>query len=93
MPRATVLRHSQLLEAQAGSNMEADTRMRHLENALSRLAGYKPAIDALAHARAATLSDDHLRLTEAAGGGATVKVTPVLPADIIGLYVLLPEAN
>ena len=26
-------------------------------------------------------------------GGATVKVTPVLPADIIGLYVLLPEVN
>jgi superfamily II DNA or RNA helicase len=83
----------QLLEAEAGSNMEAEARRRHLENALSRLASYQPSIERLAHTRAAVLSNDHLRLTEAAGGGATVKVTPVLPADIIGLYVLLPETN
>ena len=41
--------------------------------------------------RAEALSYDHRRLTDAAGGGATVRVSPVLPADIIGLYVLLPE--
>jgi hypothetical protein len=39
------------------------------------------------------LSTDHLRLTDAARGGATVVVTPVLPADVIGLYVLLPEGQ
>lgn len=83
----------QLLEAEASSNIDADARNRQIENALGRLGSYQTAIDQLAHARAAALSDDHLRLTEAAGGGATVKVTPVLPADIIGLYVLLPEAN
>ena len=83
----------QLLEAEASSNIDADARIRQIENALGRLGGYRTAIEQLAAARAATLSDDHLRLTEAAGGGATVKVTPVLPADIIGLYVLLPEAN
>lgn len=83
----------QLLEDVASSNIDADARLRQIENALARLPGYQPAIATLAKARAATLSDDHLRLTEAAGGGATVKVTPVLPADIIGLYVLLPEAN
>jgi hypothetical protein len=83
----------QLLEAEASSNIEGDTRIRHIDNALARLPGYIAAITQLAGARAATLSDDHLRLTEAAGGGATVKVTPVLPADIIGLYVLLPETN
>ena len=83
----------QLLEAEASSNIDADARIRQIENALGRLGGYRTAIEQVAAARAATLSDDHLRLTEAAGGGATVKVTPVLPADIIGLYVLLPEAN
>ena len=83
----------QLLEAEASTEIEPGTRARHIENALSRIPGYQSAIGTLAHARAATLSEDHLRLTEAAGGGATVKVTPVLPADIIGLYVLLPEAN
>ena len=83
----------QLLEAEASSNIDAGARTRQIENALGRLGGYRSAIDQLAAARAATLSNDHLRLTEAAGGGATVKVTPVLPADTIGLYVLLPEAN
>jgi hypothetical protein len=27
------------------------------------------------------------------GEGVTTTVEPVLPADIIGLYVLVPEAN
>lgn len=83
----------QLLEAEASSNIDADARERQIGNALGRLAGYESAIAKLANARALVLSNDHLRLTEAAGGGSTVKVTPVLPADIIGLYVLLPEAN
>jgi hypothetical protein len=92
-PKLDGLAALQLLEAQASSDIDADARTRQIDNALARMADYLPGIGALADARAATLSDDHLRLTEAAGGGATVKVTPVLPADIIGLYVLLPEAN
>lgn len=83
----------ELLEAEASSNIDPDARTRQIENALARVDGYRPAINQLAEARSGSLSDDHLRLTEAAGGGATVKVTPVLPADVIGLYVLLPEAN
>ena len=83
----------ELLEAKATSNIDPEARKRHFNNALDRISAYRSAIEALADARAAALSDDHLRLTEAAGGGATVKVTPVLPADIIGLYVLLPEPH
>ena len=82
-----------LLEAEASSNIEADARVRQIDNARGRLDAYKSAIEAFANERGEILSDDHLRLTEAAGGGATIKVSPVLPADIIGLYVLLPEAN
>jgi hypothetical protein len=82
-----------LLEAEASSNMDESARIRQIEAAHERLAAYRPAIEAFADQRAEALSHDHLRLTEAAGGGATVKVTPVLPADIIGLYVLLPEVN
>ena len=80
-----------LLEAEASSNLEDMARTRQIEAAHQRLAGYQPAIEAFALQRAEALSHDHLRLTEAAGGGATVRVSPVLPADIIGLYVLLPE--
>jgi len=82
-----------LLEAEASANLETDTRIRHLDGARGRLPDYDGAITAFAQSRGAALSDDHQRLTDAAGGGSTVKVTPVLPADIIGLYVLLPEAN
>ena len=82
-----------LLEAEASSNMDESARIRQIEAAHERLFAYRPAIEAFAHQRGEALSHDHLRLTEAAGGGATVKVTPVLPADIIGLYVLLPEVN
>jgi superfamily II DNA or RNA helicase len=82
-----------LLETEASSNMDEQARIRQIEAAHQRLAAYTAAIEAFAHQRGEALSVDHLRLTEAAGGGATVKVSPVLPADIIGLYVLLPEVN
>ena len=82
-----------LLEHEASSDIDTDARQRQIENARNRLPTYQAAIDAFAHERAGALSHDHVRLTEAAGGGATVKVTPVLPADVIGLYVLLPELN
>jgi superfamily II DNA or RNA helicase len=82
-----------LLEAEASSNLDEGARLKQIEAARTRLSSYDAAIAAFAQQRGEALSIDHLRLTEAAGGGATVKVTPVLPADIIGLYVLLPEAN
>jgi hypothetical protein len=80
-----------LLEAEASSDIEASARSRQVEAAHARLDGYWAAIEAFAEERAAALSVDHLRLTEAAGGGATVRVSAVLPPDVIGLYVLLPE--
>lgn len=82
-----------LLEAEASSNIDEVARIRQIDTARERLSSYESAIEAYAHQRGEALSVDHLRLTEAAGGGATVKVSPVLPADIIGLYVLLPEVN
>ena len=82
-----------LLEAEASSNLDDSARIRQIDAARERLASYTTAIETFADKRGEALSIDHLRLTEAAGGGATVKVSAVLPADIIGLYVLLPEAN
>ncbi|WP_448582271.1 DEAD/DEAH box helicase [Thermaurantiacus sp.] len=82
-----------LLEAEASGNLEDKARTRQIDAARERLSAYTPAIEAFARQRGEALSYDHQRLTEAAGGGATVKVTPVLPPDIIGLYVLLPELN
>lgn len=83
----------ELLEAEAAGNLDELAATRQLQRAHERLVSYQPAIEAFAAKRGAALSADHLRLTEAARGGATVEVVPVLPADVIGLYVLLPEGE
>jgi superfamily II DNA or RNA helicase len=80
-----------LLEAEAASNLEEGAIRRRLEQALHRLDAYQPAITDFAHERAKALSDDHERLTIAAKGGANTQVKAAIPADVIGLYVLIPE--
>lgn len=83
----------ELFESEATGNLDELAAARQLQRAYERLATYEPAIASFAAERGAVLSADHLRLTEAARGGATVEVVPVLPADVIGLYVLLPEGE
>jgi len=80
-----------LLEAEATQEIEGQVRERRFADALQRIEGYQKSVAEFAQERAAALSEDHLRLTDASRGGATVQVEPSLPADIIGLYVLLPE--
>lgn len=83
-----------LLEADASGNIETSVIARQIDAALARLGGYQSAIAAYASTRAAQLSEDHDRVKAATRGeGATTEVEPVLPADVIGLYVLVPEAN
>jgi hypothetical protein len=82
-----------LLEPGATGNLDEQAIARQVERAHDRVATYEPAMAAFAAERGRVLSADHLRLTEAARGGATVEVVPVLPADVIGLYVLLPEGE
>jgi len=82
-----------LLEPEASGNVERVVIARRIAEALDRVGGYDAAICGYAYDRARALSEDHQRVTEAARGGVTTEVSPVLPADIIGLYVLIPEAN
>ena len=82
-----------LLEAEASGEITGSARERRLVEALDRTKTYDPAIKAYALSRAATLQDDHHRLTDASKGGSRIQVEPSLPADIIGLYVLLPEIS
>ena len=39
------------------------------------------------------LAEDHARVRAAAAGSARVTVEPVLPPDVIGLYVLVPAGH
>ncbi len=48
------------------------------------------AIAAFARERAKALADDHARVRAAGAGVPRVTVEPVLPADIVGLFVLVP---
>ncbi len=83
-----------LLEPEASGDIARDTIARQVDQALTRLPAYEAAIRAYADSRAAALSEDHDRVkTATRGEGATTEVEAVLPADVIGLYILVPEAN
>lgn len=83
-----------LLEPAASGNIEALVIARQIDQALTRLPTWRPAMEAYARARATQLSEDHDRVKAATRGeGATTEVDAVLPADVIGLYVLVPEVN
>ncbi|WP_239017870.1 DEAD/DEAH box helicase [Sphingomonas aracearum] len=83
-----------LLEAEASGNLEPTVIARQIDRALTAIDTHDAAIRAYAADRAAALGHDHDRVKAATRGeGATTDVFPVLPADVIGLYVLVPEAN
>jgi hypothetical protein len=82
----------QLLTSEATRNMPAPLRDRQLQTALDALPSWQPQLDALARARAQALLADHRRVREAAEGRGSYQVTASLPVDVMGLYVLLPDA-
>jgi hypothetical protein len=81
-----------LLHAEATSNLAASAQERFIEKAKADL----PALLAgplsdFVRLRADELVQDHSRL-RAAAGSSRVSVEPVLPPDVIGLFVLMPNA-
>ena len=81
-----------LLHAEATSNLAASAQERFIEKAKADL----PALLAgplsdFVRRRADELVQDHSRL-RAAAGSSRVSVEPVLPPDVIGLFVLMPNA-
>jgi hypothetical protein len=81
-----------LLDAQPERNMPAPLRDRHIQQALDSLPRWQPLLEELAHARARTLLEDHRRVREASAATGTYQVSPSLPVDVMGLYVLIPAA-
>jgi superfamily II DNA or RNA helicase len=80
-----------LLEQAATGDLAPVARQRLLQAAIERIGtALEGSIAAYARERASALADDHARMRAAASGGARVTVEPVLPCDIIGLYVLVP---
>lgn len=87
-----------LLETEAAGNLADVARTRLVEQALSRMSTLiDGSIADHARARAEALAEDHDRLRRAGGEASRslsrVSVEPVLPADVVGLYVLAPSVT
>jgi len=81
-----------LLDAEATRNMPAPLRDRQLQSALDTLPGWQPQLEAIAQTRAQALLQDHRRVREASEGRGSYQVTASLPVDVMGVYVLVPDA-
>lgn len=68
-------------------------RERAVMQALGQLATRLPELDAFAERRAQALLADHRRVREAAEALGRYSVKALLPADVIGLFVLLPKVD
>jgi superfamily II DNA or RNA helicase len=80
-----------LLEAAPARNMDAEERTFEVREALEELPAAMPAIENIARVRAEALLADHNRVRDAsAGKGWRPSVEACLPADVVGLYVLVP---
>lgn len=87
-----------LLDHPASADLAQKTRLERLEAAQARLVAWRPAIDAHANERADKLKTDHDRVRRATMRSertsvARVDVSPILPVDVIGLYVLIPPVT
>lgn len=83
-----------LLEHPATGDLAAVARERLVNHARERMAAaLEGSLAAYARERAAALASDHARVRTAAAGSARVTVEPIIPADIIGLYVLVPAVQ
>lgn len=80
-----------LMMAEPTRNMPPPLRDQHLQRALEQLDGVKPTLETLARQRAQQLLEDHRRVRKAADGQGEYRVTPSLPVDVMGVYVLVPE--
>jgi superfamily II DNA or RNA helicase len=92
MPTAEAART--LLEQPASADLAQVARQRLIDKAIEQMpAMLDEPIATYARDRAKALAEDHARVRVAAAGSARVTVEPVLPPDVIGLYVLVPAGH
>lgn len=82
----------QLLHATASGSLPEERRARLLELALKDYETLRPTVvEQLALQRAKGLVQAHERYRKAVGGSAFQVVKPVLPPDLLGVFILIPE--
>lgn len=80
-----------LLDAKPAANVAEAKREAELNRSLTLIAAEQPRLNELAQARAEQLLADHRRVRDAAQAHGSYAVTPCLPVDVMGLFVLLPN--
>jgi hypothetical protein len=80
-----------LLQPSATNDAKKSVAARKINDALSLLGARAADLEAFAKRRAQALLDDHRRVREASDARGSWTVKALLPADVIGLFVLLPE--
>ena len=80
-----------LLQPAATDDAKKTVAARKIDESLSLLGGRIADLEAFAKRRAQALLDDHRRVREASDARGSWTVKALLPADVIGLFVLLPE--
>lgn len=82
-----------LLAAPPAGDPPPHVRERFVAEALQQLEAKLGDIDAFARRRAEALLADHRRVREAAKAQGKYEAKAILPPDVIGLYVLLPQVG
>ena len=88
---------ARLLESPPARNLPREAAQREVAKALAALQAEHPRLEALARQRATELLQDHERVRQATGrrvgaGGGQHQVQACLPVDVVGVYLLLPDA-
>lgn len=81
-----------LLECTPSGNLPPAAAQREIRTALDFLAAHPQQLQSLARQRADALLADHQRVREATRDVGQYSVSPCLPIDVMGVYVLLPDA-
>ena len=84
---------SLLSEARASSNLSAEARASFLENELGLLGQLNEALNELAEEQSKRLVAAHERFSALMDKQRYQVVYPVLPMDLMGMYILLPEGS
>jgi hypothetical protein len=82
---------SLLANANALSNLSRERQEADIADELNRFANLQTEFLKVADERAENLVKAHGRFKELVGGRRYEKATPVLPPDVMGVYILLPK--
>lgn len=80
-----------LMEAKALSNFPIERQKQDIQEELLRFESMKPKFIELANQRADKLVESHGRFKDLIGGRRYEKATPILPPDVMGVYLLMPK--